>query len=679
MALSNIDPINATDFLEALRGIPVLAPYSFALLCDNEEIASIGRQPGLYCGVLGENSICAKQCRAPLEKAFRQAIETGKSTIFQCSAGLLNFAVPFHNNTGRPCCIIGGGVREETLDLSQMEELSNSASENGIALLEKLENVPCATRDGVMEAAVQVASLLPALSGENTFVVALDKLSQRLSAITEVSTAIDQAGSGSEITSLLSEALLILFDLPRIAIVLAEGESFSIKGALGFTPGPDNIKTDKVARFLQSCSNRKPVALKGEIAALFPDIGASQAICAPLSSENNSLGMIVLFDTELHCRDLLLIEILASRYAEKLLRMQKASFYGRQGEIASSLLSMISSLSIIDNRNELYHKTMEMAAELLQASRGSLMLIDETGQGLQIVAARGINMPLAKTMNIRMGEGIAGKVAKSGFHLLVSDIERDSRVGIPNRPRFKTKSFISFPLKVQDKIIGVINLADKETEEAFSDEDLKNLQTFSDHASLMIDRSVSLERFQQLEEMSVTDPLTGLYNRRFLESRFNEEINRGSRLNQAFTVMMIDLDFFKTYNDLCGHIAGDRALSKTAALLKKSAREMDTVARYGGEEFCILLPSTSKKESIFVAERIRRAIESHHFPGETELPLKMLTTSIGIASYPEDGEKPNELIHAADLALYQAKKLGRNRITLYEAKMQHQQNDTRTG
>ncbi len=678
MTDSIIEPINAGDFLLALRGIPVLAPYSFALFCDNEEISVFSHQASLHCGALGDNSICDHQCRGAREKAFRQAIATGQSTLFQCAAGLLNFAVPFFNDTGKPCCIIGGGVREEPLDLSRMEELSNSTSESGIALLEKLEKVPCATRDQVKEAAAQVASLLPALTGENTLVIALDKLSHQLSAITEVSAAIDQSGSCSEITSLLGEALLILFNLPRIAVVLAEGDSFSIKGALGFTPGPETIQTDKVARFLQNCSSRKPVPLKEEVATLFPGIGAHQAICAPLSSENLSLGMIALFDTELHCRDLLLIEMLASRYAEKLVRLRQASFYVRQGEIASSLLSMISTLSTVDNRTELYESTMAMAAELLQASRGSLMRIDETGQGLQIVAARGINMPLAKTMNIRMGQGIAGKVAKSGFHLLVSDIEKDSRVGIPNRPRFKTKSFISFPLKVQDKILGVINLADKQTEDAFSDDDLKNLQTFADHASRMIDRSVTLERFRQLEEMSVTDPLTSLYNRRFLESRFNEEINRGSRLNQAFTVMMVDLDFFKTYNDLCGHIAGDKALAITSKLLRKSAREMDTVARYGGEEFCILLPSTSKKESIFVAERIRRAIENHAFPGETKLPLKMLTTSIGIASFPEDGEHPEELIHAADIALYQAKKLGRNRITLYDAKMRPK-DSSRTG
>jgi diguanylate cyclase (GGDEF)-like protein len=130
--------------------------------------------------------------------------------------------------------------------------------------------------------------------------------------------------------------------------------------------------------------------------------------------------------------------------------------------------------------------------------------------------------------------------------------------------------------------------------------------------------------------------------------------------------MMLDLDHFKAYNDQCGHIAGDHALKKVALLLKKSAREMDIVTRYGGEEFCLLLPNTGKEEALFVAERIRRTIETEIFPGETALPTGRLTTSIGVACYPDDGEKFETLVNAADIALYQAKSKGRNRLAGFE-------------
>jgi diguanylate cyclase (GGDEF)-like protein len=256
--------------------------------------------------------------------------------------------------------------------------------------------------------------------------------------------------------------------------------------------------------------------------------------------------------------------------------------------------------------------------------------------------------------------------------MLVNDIERDTRVATKNRPRFKTKSFISLPLEANDRLIGVLNLADKENGINFTEADLNLIQTFTGHAVLMIDRAATLEKAGKFEQLAITDPLTGLYNRRFLEDRLQEEFSRGERQQQNFCIILADLDSFKIYNDLCGHLAGDNALRKTADLLRRSAREMDVVTRYGGEEFCLILPGTGKKESVFVGERIRRAIEAESFPGESHLPLGRLTISIGVATFPADGVTTNELIHAADLALYSAKQSGRNRLALYEANMEGQ-------
>jgi diguanylate cyclase (GGDEF)-like protein len=189
---------------------------------------------------------------------------------------------------------------------------------------------------------------------------------------------------------------------------------------------------------------------------------------------------------------------------------------------------------------------------------------------------------------------------------------------------------------------------------------------------LMINRAATLEKAGKFEQLAITDPLTGLYNRRFLEDRLQEEFSRSERQQQNFCIILADLDNFKIYNDMCGHLAGDNALRKTSDLMRRSARDMDIVTRYGGEEFCLILPGTRKKESVFVGERIRRAIEAESFPGESHLPLGRLTTSIGIATFPADGVTANELIHAADLALYQAKALGRNRLVLYEASLEDQ-------
>ena len=392
----------------------------------------------------------------------------------------------------------------------------------------------------------------------------------------------------------------------------------------------------------------------------------------PLRENDCQLGAIILLDVNLHCRDQALIELLVNRLATRLESLRATEGHRQERQFSARLVSMISELSLVDNRQELYRQILEMSAELLMATSGSLMLLNENGGKLKIVAAKGMTSALAKAMSVTYGEGIAGRVAKNGFPMLVNDIERDKRVAAKNRPRFKTKSFISLPLEIEDRLIGVLNLADKSNGTNFTEVDLNLVQTFTNHAVLMIDRAAILEKAGQFEQLAITDPLTGLYNRRLLKDRLQEEFSRSERQRQNFCVIMADLDNFKIYNDICGHLAGDNALRKTASLLRRTAREMDVVTRYGGEEFCLILPGIGKKESVFVGDRIRRAIEMENFPGESHLPLGRLTISLGISAFPVDGVTANELIHAADLALYQAKALGRNRLVLYEPSLDDQ-------
>jgi diguanylate cyclase (GGDEF)-like protein len=322
---------------------------------------------------------------------------------------------------------------------------------------------------------------------------------------------------------------------------------------------------------------------------------------------------------------------------------------------------MVNALARARSREELYRQILESSVNLLAAASGSLMMVDHTGENLEIVATKGMNRALAQTLRVRIGVGIAGQVAQSGSPLLVSDIEEDPRVGIPNRPRFRAKSFISLPIRLGGRTIGVLNLSDLVQRENFNESDLHLLTAFIEQAAAMLERLAALESAAHFEEQAMTDPLTGVYNRRFLDRRLEEELNRSSRQNLEFSLMLLDLDHFKIYNDLCGHLAGDQALAKIAGLLKGTAREMDVVTRYGGEEFCILLPGTSSREAKLAAERVRRALEMEAFAGEELLPLGRLTVSIGLATYPLDSDDPSALIHAADLALYQAKSQGRNR------------------
>ena len=176
--------------------------------------------------------------------------------------------------------------------------------------------------------------------------------------------------------------------------------------------------------------------------------------------------------------------------------------------------------------------------------------------------------------------------------------------------------------------------------------------------STMVSRLREGEEKSELERLSLTDALTGLYNRRHLMGTLASEVQRSRRLRRPFTVMIADVDGFKQYNDKHGHIAGDTALVKIAEVLRKLTRAVDCVARYGGEEFVIMLLECSMPTATIVAERIRAHVEKQ------ELGAGTLSVSIGLAEYPDGGDTPEELIASADAAMYHAKEAGRNQIAV---------------
>jgi diguanylate cyclase (GGDEF)-like protein len=173
-----------------------------------------------------------------------------------------------------------------------------------------------------------------------------------------------------------------------------------------------------------------------------------------------------------------------------------------------------------------------------------------------------------------------------------------------------------------------------------------------------------VEANRQLEKISTTDALTGLANRRYLLENFNVECERAKRYGHYFSILLIDVDFFKKVNDTYGHICGDMVLRQTADILRKTVRSTDFVARYGGEEFLVLLPETDNKQTRVIAEKLRHEVELHRIIFE-EKSLS-ITISIGIATYPDiDSCDSVQLLKAADLALYDAKRNGRNRVVSY--------------
>lgn len=330
----------------------------------------------------------------------------------------------------------------------------------------------------------------------------------------------------------------------------------------------------------------------------------------------------------------------------------------------SALEQVYKSIATVLDKEELYDTILAKSAELVEAERSSLMIIDNTGATLSMKSAKGIDSALFGDMSVKVGHGIAGRTAESGLPCMVRDISAEIR-GHESKPKYKTKSFISIPLKLDNRVVGVINVSDKITGEVFSDEDMQLLLSFANYASIALDRGAYYSLNEELKKLSMTDSLTGIFNRRYFRERILEEAERVRRHNEFFSLFMIDIDDFKKFNDKYGHAAGDEIIKGVADAIRDCVRSMDIVARVGGEEFVVILPHTDKLAAKLIAERIRLSVGYFCEPirGLNERP----TVSIGVAEYPSDAGDTDELVHRADKAMYEGKRAGKDRVVVYES------------
>jgi len=311
-----------------------------------------------------------------------------------------------------------------------------------------------------------------------------------------------------------------------------------------------------------------------------------------------------------------------------------------------------------------YSSILTQAADLVKAERASLLLFDESVNSMTMTASRGIRAPMSEVGLIGMGEGIAGSVLREG-RPVVASIDDLGRSSLPERG-YKTKSFISYPISIGSRKFGVLNLADKIGGGPYDANDLSVIELVAPQIALAIERAAWQQRANQFQVMSITDPLTGLHNRRYLEARLAEELSRSKRYDYPLSFMMIDIDDFKLYNDQNGHQAGDRALEVTAQCLRAALRKVDVASRYGGEEFSILLPQTDLQEAGVIADRIRRKINSTEFTHGKSQPLGAVTVSIGLSTFSPALDSAEAIVRAADRALYHAKSHGKNRAYAYQ-------------
>jgi diguanylate cyclase (GGDEF)-like protein len=310
--------------------------------------------------------------------------------------------------------------------------------------------------------------------------------------------------------------------------------------------------------------------------------------------------------------------------------------------------------------SDILRKIMGKMKEMTKAETWSVLLVDQETGDLVFEKTGAKKTKEIQKIRLKMGEGIAGWVAREGIPVVVPDVSKDERFlgKIDNAIHFKTKSLMCIPVRINEEVIGVLELVNKTTGEPFRKEDIDLLMRLVDLTAIAIERT---SLYQKMTELAITDDLTKLFNTRYLNRTIEIEIQRSSRYNTSVSLIFMDVDYFKRINDGFGHLIGSKVLVEMGQLLLKSLRTVDIVARYGGDEFVIVLPQTPPKAATKIAERMRKSIEQNTFLKKEGYALK-LTASFGVASYPESAASKDDLIRLADDAMYRVKNQTRNAV-----------------
>lgn len=327
------------------------------------------------------------------------------------------------------------------------------------------------------------------------------------------------------------------------------------------------------------------------------------------------------------------------------LARSRAGASSRQVSESDVLHGLAETVQKAADPREALRRALEALRPLLPYENASLFVLNRATQKFEPVATVGQPIDLISHVSFDRGRGFSSWVASQKKPVLLNDLHRENTEDAPN-----VRSFLSVPVVVMGDVVGVINMSHSKPE-AFDEESTRLLGVFGLQLAAVIHRVILR---QEVERMSLTDDLTSLYNRRHFDRNLKGEIDRARRYGHKVSVVVLDIDNWKSIEERSGGPVTRLVLSDMGKLLKKFARNTDCVARYADEEFAILLPHTDTREAGIAAARLRSVVEAHLFPRR-----KKLTVSVGVATYPGDAEDPTALLTRADQALFRARRAPR--------------------
>lgn len=343
-----------------------------------------------------------------------------------------------------------------------------------------------------------------------------------------------------------------------------------------------------------------------------------------------------------------------------LLKKELKKCYGHIKKLKSVI--NVSSLIISSlSKKEVLYSILEQTKKIMNCYDSSILLIDQEKDELYFEALSDPkSIEILKDVRLKKGEGVAGNVWKSEKPIIIKDVRKDRRFSkkVDKKLNNITETLIAIPLIVNQRVIGVMEAINKKGGKSFKRSDLEIFQILANYAAIAIENAI-------LYEMAITDGLTRLFVKSYFITRLTEELMRSERQNYDLSLIMFDLDHFKILNDTYGHQFGDVVLKSVSKVILNSTRKSDIPSRYGGEEFIVLLPDTNREGAYLFAERVRNRVKRLVFTLD-DGKLVNVTVSAGIASFKDDMPKDYiSFINMADKALYNSKKNGRDRVSLY--------------
>ena len=451
------------------------------------------------------------------------------------------------------------------------------------------------------------------------------------------------------------------FHLQNVAILLLEkgGQQLCVRSQIGWDAGKDKISLGCNEGLTGAAASKKQPVYAPDVSKDPRYICVAQStrseLAIPLMVRDEVVGVLDCQSDHLDHFDRETIELLTMFSTQASIALQNARLYSLERERARQLeaINSIAQQSVaVMELEELLAQACEIIQSAFQVQHVSLFLREE---GELVLRAHHGTLALCIPPGERLpagGEPWSRILAASG-----TIIERDLG-SQPESFRLFTEaaSRMSIPLISFGQTLGVLTLHSSRPD-AFCGNELQSLESVADICANSIQNAHYVGRVKQLAYL---DGLTGIFNRRFFEMRIMEEIERARRYGTTMAVVMADIDQFKKLNDDFGHLLGDEVLRQVSSLFHQNLRKIDVVCRYGGEEFALLLTQTNATQALAVAEKLRKLVEEWQFPG---VP-RTVTISAGVAAFPDHGSGRDELVRAADNALYSAKQTGRNRVCL---------------